>query len=210
MKKRVVTIVCCSLFLTVPAICLGASGLYGSVGAGVIWIADADTTETDGITTVNYDTEFGAGYGVGLALGYMMENIRFEGEVSYQKSDIDNFVYMGVTYPAEAEISSTAFMINGYYDFTNDTSWSTYITAGIGVTNVNIENSAIGEDADDTVFAYQIGAGIGYALNETVTLDCGYRYRGAANPEFGWSGGITTEAEVASHNLIVGFRILFN
>jgi len=37
---------------------------------------------------------------------------------------------------------------------------------------------------DDTVFAYQIGAGAGYAVNKNITIDLKYRYFATEDPDF--------------------------
>ena len=59
-------------------------------------------------------------------------------------------------------------------------------------------------DDDDIVFAYQLGAGIGYGISENLTIQAGYRYFATADPDF--SG---TEAEVASHDIYLGMRFYF-
>jgi opacity protein-like surface antigen len=62
------------------------------------------------------------------------------------------------------------------------------------------------DDEDDTVFAYQLGVGTGYAVTETVTLDCKYRY--LRTEDFSIEGG---DVEVASpsHSITVGIRVAF-
>jgi opacity protein-like surface antigen len=55
---------------------------------------------------------------------------------------------------------------------------------------------SVNYDEDDTVFAYQFGVGAGYAVTETVTLDCKYRY-------------LRTEVASPSHNIIAGIRVAF-
>ena len=59
-------------------------------------------------------------------------------------------------------------------------------------------------DADDTVFAWQVGAGIGYALTPQLTFDLKYRYFATSDPEFDG-----TEVEYASHNVYAGIRLHF-
>jgi len=64
-------------------------------------------------------------------------------------------------------------------------------------------------DESDTVFAYQMMVGAGYALTKQISLEVEYRYFGTQDPEFDDGLGGTVEAEVSDHNLLVGLRILF-
>ena len=202
MKKRILGIVCCGFFLALPAVCLGANGLYGSIHGGLALATDSDVTFSDGSATE--ELEFDGGYTFGGAIGYIVENVRSEGEVSYQVNDVDSVD--GLPAASGQDISALTFLANGYYDFTNDSPMSFYLTAGIGASKVEVDGTE-GSD-DDTVFAYQLGAGVGYAASETVTWDFRYRYLGTADPEFGEAGD-TAEAEVGSHNFTVGVRFAF-
>ena len=87
------------------------------------------------------------------------------------------------------------------------TSSPPYITAGIGAARVEFEMTD-SPDYDDTVFAYQVGIGAGFAVSETVTLDCRYRYLGAEDAEFSYQLG-DLEVEMASHNITLGLRMAF-
>jgi len=198
MKKIILGLICC-LVLILPTMSLGA-GLYGAVGVGAVWVADSDVT-VDGV--FDGTAEFDTGYTVGAALGYMKEQYRMEGEISYMASDMDT--YAG--FPADAEIDALTFLANGYYDFNVGGPMKPYITAGIGASRIEISEPGF-SDEDDTVFAYQIGFGVGYELSETLILDARYRFISGQDMEFS-EGGSTVEVEIASHNLTVGVRIPF-
>ena len=102
-------------------------------------------------------------------------------------------------------------LFNGYYDFHTGGSWNPYLTAGLGYSKVDADIEGLTED--DNVFTYQIGAGIGYAMSETATLDFRYRYLGASDFEYGeiqpGLGSASIEAAIASHNLTIGLRFAF-
>ena len=220
MKKIVFGFIVCS-FLILPAVCFGATGWYGSANVGYAMLSDSDMSAsgTDGIDTVTAAAEldFDGGYVLGGAIGYTMEKVRIEGEISYQKNDTDSITIKRVTLngvdqglsgsiPVNSDVSIFTFLVNGYFDFNNDSKFTPYLTAGIGMTNVEVESE------DDTVFAYQVGAGVGFAMSETVTLDCRYRYLGAADYEIGDTiegVAVKLEASMASHNLTVGLRFAF-
>ena len=59
-------------------------------------------------------------------------------------------------------------------------------------------------DGSDTVFAWQFGAGVGYALTKQWTLDFKYRYFDTDKPDFD-----RAEAELSSHNFTLGIRFDF-
>ena len=64
----------------------------------------------------------------------------------------------------------------------------------------------------DTAFAYQIGAGIGYALSDTATLNIGYRLQALDGLSFSAdNNGVatTTETDLRIHFLEIGIRQLF-
>ena len=117
---------------------------------------------------------------------------------------------LGGSVTASGDVSSLAFLINGYFDFVNDSAFTPYLSAGIGYAKIDLNdfNSAGSGESDysddDSVFAYQVGLGVGYAVTEKVTIDVKYRYFATADPEFD-----TTEVEVASHNFLFGVRFNF-
>lgn len=204
MKKRVLVVICSCFFLALPAVCLGANGWYGSVNAGVAMATDSDLT-VNGVLDV--ELAYDAGYTVGGALGYMMENYRIEGEIAYQANDVESGNGIPVPPGYSMEASVLTFLVNGYLDIDTGGPFTPFVTAGLGA--AKIEFDMTGEPSeDDTVFAYQLGAGIGFAVSESVTLDLRYRYLGLADMEF-TDGSDKIEVEAASHNITLGLRVAF-
>lgn len=105
------------------------------------------------------------------------------------------------------EIESQSLMINGYYDIDTGSKLTPYVGAGIGYAKIKGKLSVLGESPyseDDNNFAWQVGAGVGYALNDKVSLDAGYRYVDY--------GDFTKEGlkwESSAHELYVGARYAF-
>ncbi|MXW44147.1 MAG: outer membrane beta-barrel protein [Candidatus Dadabacteria bacterium] len=121
-------------------------------------------------------------------------------------------------------VSAFALMINAYYDLNPDGKLIPYVGAGLGVLNLSTdaesaEGAATGTvliDDSDFVFAYQVGAGLGYKIDgpgngSDVTLSVDYRYLASfENPEFaGEITGGTVETEFAGHYLGGGIRLAF-
>ena len=214
MKKFAVSVVIC-FFLVLPTISFGASGMYGSFNGGIAQPADGNMTISGvGSTEQEFDTSFTAAGAIGYRFGDFGD-FRVEGEAAYQKSEVDRVnknslpvdLSGGVTL-SSMEASVLTFLLNGYIDFYYGSAFSWFITAGFGVAGIDGEMTVNGvtSDDDDTGFAYQLGAGAGYALTETVTLDCKYRY--LHTEEINIEGG---DIEVASpsHNITLGIRVAF-
>jgi len=210
--KKIVLILVLSFFLVLPAVSFGATGWYGGANVGVAMMSDSNLDMTlSGFPPLSAELSYDTGYTVGGAVGYMMEKFRVEGELSYQKNDIDSLSAYGQSESLNGDISAFTFLANGYFDFATGGPLTPYITAGIGYSKVEVDFE--GETEDDNLFTYQIGVGVGYAMSDATTLDLRYRYLGAQDfessdydPNLGF-GKIS--AEVASHNITVGFRFAF-
>ena len=64
----------------------------------------------------------------------------------------------------------------------------------------------------DSAFAYQFGAGIGYALSDTATLQIGYRMQILNGLEFTGmsdSGSVRADTDLRIHFLEIGIRYRF-
>ena len=128
-------------------------------------------------------------------------------------------------------------MANLWYDLeTIDDAWTPYIGGGLGF--VRIDQGDLNYDTDalaaavadalnqqmppagsvpvpadtDTALAFQIGAGVGYALSETATLQLGYRLQIVNGLEFNGTslaGSVNTETDLQIHFLEIGIRQAF-
>jgi opacity protein-like surface antigen len=206
MKKIVFGLIGC-FFLALPAVCLGATGWYGSVNAGVAIVPDGDIDlSIPGFGAGTGELAYDTGFTFGGAVGYMMEKFRFEGEVSYQTNDMDSISGPGGSVSVDGDVSALTFLANGYIDFATGGPLTPYITAGIGYSNVDAEIE--GESEDDNLFTYQLGVGVGYAVSEKMTLDLRYRYLGFEDYEYSDAYG-SLSAEVSSHNITAGLRFAF-
>ena len=206
MKKILAT----TLFLSTVFIASAQAGqgMYVSGNIGMAVATDADVTDASPYTgTMQYDS----GLALLGAVGYGMDNFRIEGEVGYQKNDFDSLEIIGYKFDLSGDISTLSGMCNGYYDFSVGHGFTPFVTAGIGFAQVEINDYSVdgySEPAwndDDTVFAWQVGAGVGYAVSNNMTLEAKYRYFATNKAEF--DDGSTLE--FASHNFYVGMRYSF-
>ena len=127
------------------------------------------------------------------------------------KANVENGVKG--TQPASGAFSMLAFMANVDYDFDMGSPWKPYVGGGIGVARISLDaESASGSsfvDDSDTVFAYQVGAGIGYEFplpeGRSVTVSLDYRYFGTQTPTF--TGDVTGgefDATINGHDIGIG------
>ena len=181
------------------------TGLYMSGTLGFARVQNADEESSP----VRYSYE--DGFNVGVAMGYgVTENLRFEAEVSYLENDMDKVSVAAVgSSPTSGDISSIALLFNGHIDLKNDTPFITTLSAGAGIAKVDLDVDSVsgiyvGSSDDDKVFAYQVGIGLGYALQENVILEFKYRY--FATDDFDFQG---SDVEFKTHNISFGTRVFF-
>ena len=161
MKKLMTSLILCGL-LVFPAMSFGASNWYGSVNAGVAIMPDSDVdADIVGEGSFSADLEYDTGFVIGGAVGYKMDKFRIEGAITYQQNDIDKLSAGGESESLSGDISTLAFILNGYLDFPTESPFTPYITAGAGYAKV--EADIEGGSDDDNLFIYQIGVGVGYA-----------------------------------------------
>ncbi len=207
MKRTFAVFVCLLMMLILPGISSGAEKItpYISAQVGGSYLTDAQISDYYGGASLDY----APGFTAGLAGGAKYGMFRVEGEFGYQINEIDSInsydteedgLYTG---EGKGDVSAYTFLVNGYADFATGTPVTPFVTAGMGMAIVQL-NNFFGGNYNDEVFAYQIGAGITYAINPKMNVDLKYRYLATTDP--GFSG---VDAEFASHNLYLGFRYSF-
>jgi opacity protein-like surface antigen len=111
--------------------------------------------------------------------------------------------------PLNGDISSLALMINGFYDFNLGLPVTPFAGGGLGIARVRIDSDWLGVDSSDTVFAYQLGAGLAFALNPQVNIDLQYRFFATLDPELKFQSGERFDTEYMTHNVMLGLRYSF-
>lgn len=178
-----------------------AAGPYVGVSGGVSMIHDGDVTVAGiGSAKASYDT----GYNVNLSSGYNFDGFRLEGEFGYKGADLDQLSGNGGSVKvSDTDITLLTFMANGYYDIKTGGPVVPFLGAGIGIINGEIQSQ--GESDEDTVFGYQLTAGVSYAVNKNLNLDVAYRFQGAGS-DFSKNG---VSFEYNSSNILAGVRYNF-
>jgi opacity protein-like surface antigen len=210
MKKTFSAFVVLLTLFMLPGISLGAEiRPYISVNVGVAFLTDSDQSQ-GGYEKMKFDPGFAGSLAGGVKFGMF----RIEGEYGYQGNNIDNkydYYYYDdyddydddhhhhYSNDDSCDMKASSLMGNIYLDFINPSPVTPFLTAGIGMATVKLFDYY-----DDTVFAYQIGAGLAFAINPHMNIDLKYRYFATEDPDF---DGV--KAKFASHNVYCGFRFTF-
>jgi Opacity protein and related surface antigens len=179
------------------------------------------------------------GFGFGLAFGNDFSYstaypIRVEAEYIYHGEgqfgkgpSIVNALDNAGNYVASQKfkIKAHSLMVNGFYDINMDSAFTPYIGGGIGMAYLKSaytssfrvngnEGHRVSTSSNDWSFAWNIGGGVSYALDNQMSLDFGYRYYdlGTAEPgSVNYANGTTgyrgsPEVDLTAHELSVGLR----
>ena len=165
---------------------VSVSGLY------VLW-TDSESTASE--TPAGYgpgSLEFDGGFGVLAAIGYEMGldgdiRARVEGEFGWRQADYDGSLQpLGFS----GDLTTLSLMVNAILSFDTDLGLRPYAGAGLGwaghdvtideIEGIDITSIPESERSDEeSEFAYQGIAGLGFAVSDQVELRGGYRYFGA-------------------------------
>ena len=185
-----------------------SEGLYISGGVGAVFPRDSDV---DG-TGINSTVEFDAGPVGSLAIGSTLGgNWRGEFELSHREVDVDSV--SGAT-GSTGDLSGTALMMNGFYDFSNGSSFTPYVGAGIGPMRLDVDGATpfggASIDDSDWVLAAQAIAGVGYKLSDRLGLFTDYRFLATTDANLTTSTNVGVDADYSEHRVMVGLRWSFN
>ncbi|SEP66203.1 Thrombospondin type 3 repeat-containing protein [Solimonas aquatica] len=195
-------------------------GLGSLLGAGststgcLLRLLGPGTSATPGTAAQIYDTSvsYKGGIGGGFGIGYLFEGgLRPEFNFSYTQADWDSITLTGSS--ATTKLSSNASqkmyraMLNAWYDFDFGSFVVPYLGAGFGYQRTEV--SAQGASSNDNGFAYQLGAGLGFLINQTTTLSLDYRYVSANDPSFDTTDGGKQTLSYKANNIGLGLRYSF-
>lgn len=184
-----------------------AQSIYYGAHGGLNINHSADL-ELSGTT---FDIDLDPGFAIGGFVGYEFgSGLRAEGELAYRLNDVETFT--GIS--GSGDVSSFAFMANAFYDFDFGSSFVPYVGGGIGAARLSFSDAGVVGiplvDGDDVVFAYQLGAGIGFQVSPRLTVTADYRYFATADGEFSaTAGGTVFDGEYSNSTILIGVRTTF-
>ncbi len=98
------------------------------------------------------------------AVGNNFGSYRLEAAVGYEK-----YIYKDDNVD---DASILTVMANGYYDIDSGSKVIPYLMAGAGYANLDVSWLADSRSS----FVWQLGAGLGFKVDDNITVDVGYRY----------------------------------
>lgn len=117
--------------------------------------------------------------------------------------------------PSNIRLRAWSLLANAWYDFDLGLPITPYVGGGLGMAMVKISGDLDGArlyEKNDTVFAWQVGAGASLPISDTMKLFADYRYFSASDAhlklEPGYHGG-NIDADFNSHTVMLGVRFNF-
>jgi opacity protein-like surface antigen len=184
------------------------------------------------------DTSFKTGYVLGGNFGIDWGTFRTEVELGYRHSASRKTAHLKTSYSvnggsfdgaaystrsrdedvsADLRLSSWSLMANAWYDFHDilPLGITPYVGGGLGVAQVKIAGWLDGtkqNEKNDSVFAWQLGAGFSVPVSDSIKLFADYRYFAAdgARLKLGPAPllvGGKVNADFDSHSVLLGLRV---
>jgi len=229
MRKLAVTLALASTALATPALARDNAWYVGVEGGAMIV---EDISFDIGASTAAGTVDHNYGWDVGGVIGYDLGAFRIEADVSYRRATVDSYrstlttpVYTsgGVLYspPAAAgtydyaggSSSALSFMVNGLLDFGDDDGVQGFIGGGAGVSRVKasygLNDNGNFLDDSDTVFAWQVLAGLRQPISRNVDVTLKYRFFNADNVKLVDVTGRQFDGRFRSHSILGGVTFNF-
>lgn len=207
---------CLSLLLCSPAMAQH-TGPYVGAFIGGNALMDAKSSDRLGEFNLTYKPdlsgsavlgwEFGPGNPVGQG--------RIELEYSRRNNQLDKIEFVEGSFNGGGDMKSDSLLVNflGVYPDGDKKRWVPYFGVGIGVARIEASSLMVSGQplatGSDTVLAYQLGAGLDYALTNNLILDFGYRFFNSIRPELTEINGLKFKMDYLSHSLVFGLRVGF-
>jgi opacity protein-like surface antigen len=164
------------------------------------------------------------GWGGQIAVGRTLGGLRLEAEVGHTENKSKSYTAtspISITLPQKGDNDATRYMANAYYDFRPASlPLGVYVGGGLGAADVRVTTFAAPArapaapptqlmDFRQTVFAYQLMAGLSHSLSQHLAFTAQYRWFDAGTITGRDSRGQRATRDIAGHNLDVGLRYAF-
>ncbi len=171
--------------------------LYFKIAGGVTWMADEDTSlvispsETD--TNHTHNTSVGGAWNVGVGFPFLEDSLAIELNLYGVSNTVEGEVWQYEllrfnNYTFSAPISSTRLMLDFKPSFVTSDDLSAYLIMGFGVAwntasyyeeanpGTNARTAQSLSENTETVWAWDLGLGFDYEINEKLSLTAEYIY----------------------------------
>ncbi|MBN1474696.1 MAG: porin family protein [Syntrophaceae bacterium] len=206
-------------------------GIYvGLVGGYVIPTMDGNLVAGGTPVAYDYDLDLKNGYLVGAKVGWLTPfsnralAVEFEYNHIENKMDSwDNFIMTGLDAETDGKVKIDSFMFNLLARYPTGR-FHPYIGAGAGCAFVKISDMdhtymgsfvALITGGSDTVFAYQVMAGLDFDITQNIIIGMSYKYFVLDKISFDnnviglWDGPGRPELDYKAHNIMLSLSYMF-
>jgi OOP family OmpA-OmpF porin len=228
MRKLAVILALATTALSTPALARDDAWYVGvEGGAMLVENINFDIGATKAAGRANHD----AGWDADGTIGYDFGAFRAEAEVGYRQANISSWTSTlntpvtrlngtpgGIAAPgtynyAGGTTSALSFMVNGLLDFGDDDGLQGFVGGGVGVARVkaNYGLNTLSDflDDSDTVFAWQVLAGVRAPLTDSIDVSLKYRFFNADNVRLVDVSGRNFDGRFRSHSILGGITFNF-
>ncbi len=224
--KRIIAALALVLTLALPGMAAAeGTGMYLAPKFLMSIQSTGNTERTDALAGSGVDSYSQFTLGGAFALGYdfwpqqmlpLRAEIEFALRGNNEKTWSDGGQYIN---EVKGTWNSSTLFANLFWDFHNDTAFTPYVGAGLGMAFNYVgydftDNNGNKFSSDDrfTNFAWNVGAGVAYNFNENFAVDASYRFVGLGyNEVSATSNGRKYEIGNRPYNneFMVGLRFAF-
>ena len=191
------------------------SGPYVGAFVGGNALLDAKASDSQGSFGLEFDPALlgGAVAGWDFAPGNPVGEGRIELEYTRRSNPLNQVKFAEGDFKGEGDLKVDSLLVNFIGFVRNKSPWSPYGVVGIGAARMEASDMKVtgGAFASGTsnVFAYQLGAGVDFALTNYLSLDLGYRFFSSVRPKFTEANGQELKIDYYSHSAVFGMRYGF-
>ena len=206
--------------LCLPLLCCGPAkaqhtGPYLGAFLGGNLLADTSSSDAQGSFNLKFKPALQGSVALGwdLAPRHPLGEGRIELEYARRGNPLDEVEFVEGTVNGSGDLTVDSLLLNCIGAIRDNSRWSPYIVIGIGAARIDaselkVSGQPLSTD-EATVFAYQAGGGVDYALTDALRLDLGYRFFSSTRPEFTEANGQKFKMDYYSHSVILGLRLGF-
>jgi opacity protein-like surface antigen len=153
------------------------------------------------------------GEGISAGLGYRYGDFRVEGEIMYGRNNADHVSFSGGGGDLSGYFDMWGATANLFYDIPTGVRFRPYVGAGLGGVILEAHDVALAgfppTRGRNTLFTYQLMAGVSYALTDAWHLLLEYRFSGMGGQDYE-TGGVPLHGDpIQIHAVQTGVRFYF-
>ncbi len=211
---RILIVLCLPLLWCGPVEAQHAGPYIGALAGGNVLVP---TKGSDDLGTLQLT--FKPGFLGSAVIGWDFEpgnpagEGRVELEYTRRSNQLDRAKFVEGSFKGGGTETADSLLVNFFGVFHENRPYSPYAGLGVGAVRIDASNLQItGQPVSRgsaVVFAYQLGAGIDYALTDHLNLDFGYRLFSSASATFSEASGKKIKTDYTSHSALFGVRLGF-